>query len=100
MAFVGFFVLAHLFGDHEPGGTMAGADWLKMIFFPAGVTAGLILGWKSELWGGVVTVGSVVGLHAVYLALYGQMGFIGLIDSFAIPGLLFLLCWHLDRTAA
>ncbi len=72
-------------------------EWVGLIFFPTGVVAGMIIAWRKEAIGGVVTVASLVGFYLVYGYLLRNHigGWFFLL--FAAPGFLFLFHWLLCR---
>lgn len=72
-------------------------EWLGVLFFPIGISVGLILAWWKEGLGGSLTVGSLLAFYVVHLVTVGTFprGLAWL--AFAAPGFLFLLCWHRSR---
>ena len=74
-------------------------EWVGLSFFPIGVVAGMIIAWRREALGGVVTVASLAGFYLVYGYLLrnhiGGWFFL----AFAAPGFLFLFHWLLSRPA-
>jgi len=97
VTFTGFFLVMHLFGD--PGGSMrlnGTFETVRFLCFPVGLVTGLLLGWKSELWGGLLTVCSIAGFHLANQVVLGNAQLDILITGFVIPGLLYLLVWRLD----
>lgn len=72
-------------------------EWVGLMFFPLGVVAGMIIAWRKEAMGGVVTVASLIGFYVVYGYLFrnhiGGWFFL----AFAAPGFLFLVHWLLCR---
>src|SRR5579864_6217521 len=83
-------VLAFFVGEGFSPGSVTPAEWVLMAFFPVGVMAGLLVGWRWEVWGGALSVAS---LGAFYLVHWLQSatfprGWAFLVFSF--PGLLFL----------
>ena len=73
-------------------------EWAGLIFFPIGVVAGMIIAWRKEAIGGLMTVASLVSFYLVYG--YLMRNHIGgwYFLAFAAPGFLFLFHWLLDRT--
>jgi hypothetical protein len=45
---------------------MSAVEWAGFIFFPIGVFIGLVLAWREELLGGLLTTASVAGFYLVY----------------------------------
>jgi hypothetical protein len=72
-------------------------EWLGFLFFPLGISVGMILAWWMEGLGGSITVGSLIVFYMIYLATVGTLpkGWAWL--AFSVPGFLFLLCWHRSR---
>ena len=72
-------------------------EWVGLIFFPMGVVAGMIIAWRKEAIGGLMTVVSLVCFYLVYGYLFrnhiGGWFFL----AFAAPGFLFLIHWLLCR---
>jgi len=74
-----------------------GREWLGLLFFPFGISVGMILAWRKEGIGGSITAGSLLIFYGIYLATAGGFpkGWAWL--AFAAPGFLFLLSWYLSR---
>jgi hypothetical protein len=72
-------------------------DVFQFVFFPIGLTIGLILAWKREGLGGIIAIGSIVGFHLQMLVKHGNPDFVLLIDLLAAPGILFILYWILSK---
>lgn len=72
-------------------------EWAGLVFFPIGVMAGMIIAWRNEALGGLVTVVSLAGFYIVwgYLLRNHIGGWFFL--AFAAPGFLFLCHWLLYR---
>lgn len=70
-------------------------EWAGLLFFPIGVTIGMIVAWWKEALGSAVTLLSLLAFYLVYGYLLrnhiGGWVFI----AFASPGFLFLLHWLL-----
>lgn len=68
-------------------------EWVGLLFFPIGITLGMVLAWWKEGLGSTITVGSLVAFYIVYGYVFknhiGGWAFIIL----ASPGFLFLLHW-------
>jgi hypothetical protein len=88
-------VLAFIVGEgFNPSGP---SEWLGVLFFPVGISVGMILAWWKEGLGGSITVGSLLVFYLVHLTTAGTLpkGWAWL--AFAAPGFLFLLSSHLSR---
>jgi hypothetical protein len=72
----------------------------KLMFVAFGtVWVGLILGWKSELWGGILILGGTIAFHLLDYAFSGNFPRGPFFLIFASPGVLFLLYAWLIRKA-
>jgi hypothetical protein len=88
-------VLAFIVGEgNNPSGRN---EWLGFLFFPVGISVGMILAWWKEGLGGSITVGSLLAFYLFRLTTAGTLpkGWAWL--AFAAPGFLFLLSSHLSR---
>ena len=72
-------------------------EWIGFIFFPGGITIGMILAWWKEDLGGVITAASLITFYLVRLATAGSFPGGLAWFAFAAPGFLFLLSWLLHR---
>ena len=72
-------------------------EWAGLLFFPVGVVAGMVVGWRREGLGGGIAVGSLSAFYAWHVLEAGGpprgLAFI----VFSLPGFLFLLCGLLSR---
>jgi hypothetical protein len=88
-------VLAFIVGEGvKPSGP---SEWLGFLFFPLGISVGMILAWWKEGLGGSITVGSLLTFYVVHRTTAGTFpkGWAWL--AFAAPGFLFLLSSHWSR---
>ena len=88
-------VLAFIVGEGiHPSGLN---EWLGVLFFPIGISVGMILAWWKESLGGSITVASLVTFYVIHLATAGTFpkGWAWL--AFAAPGFLFLLSSRISR---
>ena len=88
-------ILAFIVGERSlPSNTR---EWIGFVFFPFGISVGMLLAWRNERAGGAVTVASLVVFYLVERAMTGAFppGWAWLI--FAAPGFLFLLAALLAR---
>ena len=86
------FILLFVFGEGTGWLSVRGQDLVGLAFFPVGLIIGLVLGWRRELSGGLVAVGSILLFYLVYgLAINRNVfqGWAFLVLS--IPGWVFLL---------
>jgi hypothetical protein len=85
-----------LFGGLEPGlPTLKEA--VAMAFFPFGVMAGMVWGWRNELVGGLISVISLAVFYVVMVTLGGRFPGGPYFLIFASPGFAFLACGLLAR---
>ena len=85
-------ILLFFIGEGINFGNVAAKEWVGLLFFPVGVFVGLVLAWREELLGGVVTIASVVCFYLVYgLLLSGTIRQGWLFLLFLVPGVLSVL---------
>lgn len=97
IAFVLFFLVAHIFGDDEGGSGLSNArDVISFICFPVGTIIGLALAYKWEGLGGLIaTIALITGMIIRYSPGSSlELNFILLIFP---PGLLYLVYWWRAR---
>lgn len=93
LAFVLFFVLAHIFGEEESGsGFKNTSEAITFIFFPVSTVLGLGLALKWEGLGGLIVILGMIGLFIIRPDLLGPLFLIPL-----IPGGLYSSYWLLSR---
>lgn len=80
----------------EPLLHMTARETLMVVAFIA-LWLGLLLGWKWELYGGLLTVCGVVAFYLVDYLFSGTFPKVLLPFIFALPGLLFLYCGFQTR---
>jgi hypothetical protein len=92
-------VLLFIVGEKFNPTQIKPTEWLGLLFFPFGISVGMILAWWKEGLGGCITVGSLLMFYVTHLATSGKLpqGWAWLI--FASPGFLFLLYWLWTRKA-
>lgn len=71
-------------------------EWIGLLFFPIGISLGMLWAWRNERVGGTMTVVSLLLFYVVHLTTSGTFpaGFAWL--AFAAPGFLFLLASRLS----
>jgi hypothetical protein len=95
LAIIFFFFL----GEGIDFGNVSANEWVGLAFFPIGVLIGLVLAWREEFLGGLITLISIASFYLVYGWLLNssiRQGWAFL--PFAIPGILFMVYGWL-RTA-
>ena len=73
---------------------------IAMVFFPFGVIAGMIVGWKNELRGGLISVSSLAVFYAVMAIMGRGIPTTPWFVIFTLPGLLFLTAGLLQKRRA
>ena len=67
-------------------------QWLGFLFYPVGISVGMILAWRREGLGAGITIGCLIVFYVIHYATAGIFprgwGWLTL----AAPGFLFLLC--------
>ena len=97
LVFVLIFLMAHIFGKDESGeGFSNSGEIIQFICFPVGLVAGLLIAWRWEGVGGLVSTLSMTTLFVMRSELVGNPYMIIMI----IPGLLFLLYWFLHNVVS
>lgn len=91
-------VLMFLFGGDE--GRPVGQDWLLLAFFPGGVILGMLLAWRVELLGGVITLLSLCAFYVQHVMTSGRLPMGPWFVLMASPGVFFLLAWGVGRLQA
>jgi hypothetical protein len=88
-------VLAFIVGERSL--PSSSGEWLGFLFFPFGISVGMILAWRVEGLGGLVTIASLGVFYLLRFAATGvfPQGWAWLV--FAAPGFLFMLAWLLSR---
>ena len=86
-----FFIGEGLTGGFEPLLHMTARETLMMVAFVA-VWLGLLLGWKWELYGGLLTACGVTAFYLVDYMFTSTLPGVLLPLIFALPGLIFLYC--------
>ncbi|RPI05377.1 MAG: hypothetical protein EHM64_06715 [Ignavibacteriae bacterium] len=66
-------------------------EWIGLVFFPFGITTGMVIAWWNERRRGCITVGSLMVFYIVHFAASGSFpqGWAWVV--FASPGILFLM---------
>lgn len=91
------FILWRFYNSGFHPAMMGGIEWIMFIFYPVGLTAGLIRGWNKDILGGSAAVFSIVAWYLVYFIRSGTWpaGFFHILV--ALPGILYILCWLVNR---
>ena len=92
ISFISFMVIAHIVGE-EFGTFNSSSEVIQFLFFPSGVYIGMIIAWKWEGLGGLITTISIITFHI--LGYSYSLDF--WIDGLSTPGLLFLFCFLISR---
>ena len=98
LAFVLFFLFAHIFGNEEGGnGFNNTKESISFIFFPCSIIIGLAIALKWEGLGGLITTVGIIGLFITRFDLISEPFFICGITP---PGILYLVYWYLSKGLA
>jgi hypothetical protein len=78
--------------------TMA-REWVGLLFFPLGISIGMVVAWWREALGGIITAASLLIFYVFHFATTGRFptGWAWL--AFTAPGILFILSSYLSRRA-
>ncbi|MFT6998177.1 MAG: hypothetical protein ACJAQ4_001937 [Cryomorphaceae bacterium] len=94
LAFILFFVLAHVLGDDESGnGFQSTVEVITFLFFPISTLIGLSLALKWPGLGGLITMGGMIGLFIIRPELIRAIFIVIPI----ILGLLYTIYWLMIR---
>jgi hypothetical protein len=72
-------------------------EWVLFVFFPFGISIGMLLSWWREGIGGMITVGSFLMFYVAHFVTAGMFPHGWAFLVFTIPGFLFLLSWYRTR---
>ena len=98
LAFILFFLLAHVFGGDESGnGFQNTKEVITFLFFPISTSIGLSLALKWEGLGGIITVAGMIGLFALRPDLINNKFGINMAIPL-IPGVLYIAYWLIKKT--
>ncbi len=94
------FILLFIVGEGFSPTLIRPTEWIGLLFFPVGISIGMILAWWQEGIGGSITVGSLVMFYIFHFATASKFpnGWAWLV--FTTPGFLFLLCWYRTRNVS
>lgn len=91
LAFISLFVLGEILTPHAP--PPAGLhDLVGLALFPGGLVVGLLLAWRWELWGGLVSLGSMLAFYTWLGLQDGSLPRGWVLPLLTLPGLLFVTC--------
>jgi hypothetical protein len=87
-------VLLFMVGEGFNPAQLTPTEWSGFLFFPGGISIGMIIAWWKEGVGGSITIGSLIMFYVVHIATSGKFphGWAWLL--FASPGFLFLVNWY------
>lgn len=99
LAFLAVMLIGELWGTINAGTVIwpTISEWIGMLFFPIGIIVGLALVWKKELLGSIITLGSFVIFYVYIFILSGILPRGPYFALVALPGLLFLIVWLLQK---
>jgi hypothetical protein len=91
-------IAAFAFG--EPGAPTS-RDLILLAFFPVGLVIGLLIGltggWRREILGGCISVGSMLAFYGIMLARSGSVPRTPYFAILTLPAVGFLMCGLLKR---
>ncbi len=90
LASIGFLLL-FLVGEGVNFFKLTSVELVEFILFPVGVTIGMVLAWKWEKCGGLLTIFSIIGFYAFHRLASGSFPRGWIMFAVAIPGVLFLI---------
>lgn len=90
-------LLLFFFGEEMNVAALTATEIWGLVFFPLGITLGMLLGWRWEVFGGAVTVLSLMAFYKVMYAASGEFPDGLWFLLFALPGFLFLFCGLRER---
>ena len=93
------FLLLFFFGEEMTFAQLTSSEILGLLFFPIGITVGMLLGWRWEVLGGCLTVLSLLAFYKVMYAANGRFPEGIWFSLFAFPGLIFLFCGLCNKKA-
>lgn len=85
-------LLLFFFGEEMNLAVLTSSEIWGLVFFPLGITVGMLLAWRWEVLGGSVTVLSLLAFYKVVYAANGRFPDGIWFFLFALPGFLFLFC--------
>jgi len=92
-------IMLFFIGEGFHPSQVAPRDWIGLMFFPFGVILGMLISWRRELQGSLLSLASLAGFYLVYgLVLTGRLpgGWAFLV--FTAPAFLFLASWFAGKT--
>ncbi|MDP8267270.1 MAG: hypothetical protein P9L97_00955 [Candidatus Tenebribacter davisii] len=95
VTFIILFVGAQIFSSGI--GAMKPVEGAAFIFFPFGLTLGLIIAWWKEGLGGLIATISIITFHLIMFIGNGNPEFVIFIEILAVPGPLFIVCRFLSK---
>lgn len=92
-------LLLFIIGESPGPRPVTSREWIGLLFFPFGVVVGMLVAWKREALGSLLSIASLACFYIVYgWMLSGRLlqgwGF----AAFTSPALLFLATWLMERT--
>ena len=96
------FILLFLFGeaDFAQPSSLTANEWLMVLAFPIGVTAGNLVGWWREGLGACITLASLIAFYLLDLAFSGSLPDGPFFALLASPSIFYALFWFVSRRRA
>jgi hypothetical protein len=91
-------VVLAVFASHDLSSKPTAGEWAMLLFFPIGLSCGLLVSWWKELLGSCITLASLLLFYAVFVARAGTLPRgAALFAVFALPSLASLASAMLRR---
>ena len=92
-------LLLFIIGESPGPRPVTSREWIGLLFFPFGVVVGMVVAWKREALGSLLSIASLACFYLAYgWMLSGRLpqgwGF----AAFTSPALFFLATWLMERT--
>ena len=91
------FIAAFASGAGGAGSFPTAIEAVGLLLFPIGVAAGMVLAWRYEGIGGAISTMSLLAFYVWLTIVGGRFPHGQYFALLAAPGLLFLVCWLLER---
>ncbi len=98
LAFMLFFVGAHIFGDSQ-GPAPTAAEWVGLAFFPTGLIVGLAIAFFRPKTGALTALASFAAFYVWHFARAGDLPAGPFFALLTAPAVLFLISGLLDGSA-
>jgi hypothetical protein len=91
-------LLLFIIGEGSGPNPITAREWVGLFFFPFGVVVGMLVAWRREVLGSLVSIGSLACFYTVFgLVLTHTLPRGGYFAFFTAPALFFLLSGLVSR---